>query len=116
MAAYCLCRAVAVAAAITAAPLGGCVASIAASAASMAIQSAQPQPQSNAHLKPVAIQACSARAASHGSVHIIDVEQRSLGRMIVWGTVTDSSQRRSFQCHFTNSIADFRLRKIKARQ
>ena len=95
--------------------LGGCVASMAASAASMAIRSAQPRPQSNAHLKPTALQACTARAAQHGTVHIIDVEQRSAGRMIVWGTVTDATQRRSFQCHFTTAIADFRLRAIRPR-
>lgn len=97
-------------------PLGGCVASLAASAASMAIQSAQPKPQSNAHLKPAAIQACTTRAAQHGAVHIIDVEQRSVGRMIVWGTVADATQRRSFQCHFTNAIADFKLREIRTRR
>lgn len=79
----------------------------------MAIRSAQGAPQSNAHLKPVAIEQCTARAAPHGSVHIIDVEQRSAGRMIVWGTVTDASARRSFQCHFTTGIADFRLREIR---
>ncbi len=96
-------------------PLGGCVASMAATAASMAIQRAQPKPQSNAHLKPTAIQACTARAAQYGAVHIIDVEQRSAGRMIVWGTVTDAKERRSFQCHFTSAIADFKLRAIRTR-
>ena len=95
--------------------LGGCVASIAASAAGMAIQSAQPKPQSNAHLKPAARQACTDRAASHGAVHIIDVEQRGIGRLIVWGTVDDGKERRSFQCHFTNAITDFKLREIRSR-
>lgn len=101
--------------AASALPLGGCVASLAASAASMAIQSAQPKPRSNAHLKPVALEACTARAGQYGAVHIIDVEQRSVNRMIVWGTVTDARERRSFQCHFTTGIADFKLRAIKAR-
>lgn len=94
--------------------LGACVASIAASAAGMAIRSAQKEPQSNAHLKPTAVAACTARAAQHGTVHIIDVEQRGAGRMIVWGTVTDASERRSFQCHFTTGIAAFKLRAIRA--
>ncbi len=94
-------------------PLGGCVASLVASAASMAIQSAQPKPQSNAHLMPSAIDACTARAAPYGAVHIIDVEQRSVGRMIVWGTVTDAARRRSFQCHFTTAITEFRVREIR---
>jgi acyl-coenzyme A thioesterase PaaI-like protein len=96
-------------------PLGGCVATLAASAASMAIQSAQPKPQSNAHLKPAALEACTARARQYGAVHIIDVEQRSVNRMIVWGTVTDAKERRSFQCHFTTAIADFKLRAIRTR-
>ncbi len=95
--------------------LGGCVASLAASAAGMAIRSAQPKPQSNAHLKPAARQACTARAAQHGAVHIIDVEQRGIGKLIVWGTVDDGKERRSFQCHFTNAITDFKLRAIRPR-
>lgn len=96
-------------------PLGGCVASIAASAASMAVRSAQREPQSNAHLKPAARQACTQRAAQYGAVHIIDVEQRRADRIIVWGTVTDAEERRGFQCHFTTGIADFKLRAIRAR-
>ncbi len=95
-------------------PLGGCVASLAASAASMAIQSAQPKPQSNAHLKPTALQQCTARAAQYGAVHIIDVEQRSVGRIVVWGTVTAAGQRRSFECAFTDKVAGFKLREIRA--
>lgn len=54
--------------------LGGCVAGMAASAVGMAVQSAQGDPKSNAHLRDVAVEACSARAAPHGTVHIIDVE------------------------------------------
>ena len=81
----------------------------------MAIRSAQPKPQSNAHLKPAALEACTERARHYGAVHVIDVEQRSINRMIVWGTVTDAKERRSFQCHFTTTITDFRLRAIKVR-
>lgn len=92
--------------------LGGCVASLAASAASMAIQSAQPKPQSNAQMKPVATQACSERAAAYGAVHIIDVEQRRVGLLVVWGTVTDAKERRSFECHFTTAVTAFKLRPI----
>jgi hypothetical protein len=103
----------AAASALAAVALGGCAASLAASAASMAIRSAQPRPQSNAHLQPTARQACSERAAQYGAVHVIDVEQRSTGRIVVWGTVTDARERRSFECHFTSAIADFKLRQIR---
>ncbi len=97
-------------------PLGGCVASLAASAASMAIQSAQPKPQSNAHLKPVALEACTARARQYGAVHIIDVEQRSADRIIVWGTVEAAGQRRSFECAYGTRIDAFKLREIRVRR
>jgi hypothetical protein len=50
-----------------------------------------------------------------GAVHIIDVEQRGIGKLIVWGTVYDGKERRSFQCHFTNAITDFKLRAIRPR-
>lgn len=105
----------AAAVAVVALALGGCVASLAASAASMAIRSAQPKPQSNANFRPTARQACSERAAQYGAVHVIDVEQRSVGRIVVWGTVTDAKERRSFECHFTSGIVDFKLRQIRVR-
>lgn len=92
--------------------LGGCVAGVAASAAGMAVRSAQGKPQSNEHLQPTARAACSAQAAQHGQVHIIDVEQRRVDRIVVWGTVTDAKQRRSFECGFTDRIAYFTLRPI----
>lgn len=93
-------------------PLGGCVAGLVASAAGMAVRSAQGTPESNAELRPVARAACSERAAGHGAVHIIDVEQRSVDRIIVWGTVDDGKQRRSFECGFTTAIIYFKLREI----
>jgi hypothetical protein len=98
---------------LTAVPLGGCVAGIAASAAGMAVRSAQAERQGNRHLQPLARTACSAHAAQFGTVHIIDVEQRSAGTVIVWGTVADASGRRSFECAFTHRIAGFKLRAIK---
>jgi hypothetical protein len=96
-------------------PLGGCVAGMAASAAGMAIRSAQGEPQSNRHLQPTARTACSAHAAQFGTVHIIDVEQRSVGKIVVWGTVTDAKERRSFECAFTDKVTGFKLRPIAAR-
>ena len=92
--------------------LGGCVAGMAMRAAGTAIQAAQGQPKSNAHLQPTAKEACSANAASYGAVHIIDVEQRSADRIIVWGTVDDGKKRRSFECAYGRRITNFRLRAI----
>lgn len=94
-------------------PLGGCAAGIAASAVGMAVRGAQGEPQSNRHLQPVARQLCSAYAAQYGAVHIIDVEQRSAGKIVVWGTVTDAKERRSFECAFTDKITAFKLREIR---
>jgi hypothetical protein len=92
--------------------LQGCVASVAASAVGMAARSARGQPQSNEHLQSVARQACEAHAAQYGATHIIDVEQRSTSRIIVWGTVDDGKQRRSFECGFGTRITGFKLRAI----
>ncbi len=94
-------------------PLGGCAAGIAASAAGMAIRSAKGEPQGNQHLQPTARSVCSAHAAQLGAVRIIDIEQRSPGKIIVWGTVTDATQRRSFECAFTDRITGFKLQVIK---
>ena len=94
--------------------LGGCVAGIAASAVGLAARSAQGTPASNEHLKPQAREACSAHAAQYGTVHVIDVEQRNASRIIVWGTVADAAQKRSFQCDFRTAITSFKLRPIRA--
>jgi hypothetical protein len=94
-------------------PLGGCVAGLAANAAGMAVRSAQGEPKSNRHLQPQAREACSAHAAKYGTVHIIDVEQRSANRIVVWGTVAQAEERRSFECAFTDKVTGFTLRAIK---
>jgi hypothetical protein len=94
--------------------LGGCVPMMAVSAASMAAQAAQGSPASNEALQPRAREACSAQATKYGTVHVIDVEQHSIGRIIVWGTVDDGKQRQSFQCDFGTKISGFKLRPIKA--
>jgi hypothetical protein len=93
--------------------LGGCVAGMAASAIGMAARSAQGRPASNEHLKPEASAACTARASPYGAVRIIDVEQRSASRIVVWGTVDDGKQRRSFECGYGTSVTGFKLRAIK---
>ena len=93
--------------------LGGCVAGMAASAIGMAARSAQGHPASNEHLKPAASAACTSRASQYGAVRIIDVEQRSASKIIVWGTVDDGKQRRSFECGYGTRITGFTLRAIK---
>ena len=83
------------------------------SAASFAAQSAQGRPVSNEGYQPTARTACTAQAAQYGTVNVIDVEQHSIGRIIVWGTVDDGQARRSFQCDFTTKVVGFKLRAIK---
>lgn len=94
---------------------GGCVAGMAASAVGMAVQEARGEPQGNQHLKPEAERACGAQAAQLGAVHIIDVEQRSASKLVVWGTVDDGKQKRSFECAFGTKITGFKLRPIAPR-
>ena len=89
---------------------------MAASAVGMAVQGAQGQPASNRQLQPVAANACTTRAASYGTVHIIDIEQHSPSKIIVWGTVDDGKQRRSFECAFGTKITAFQLRSIPLRR
>ena len=94
--------------------LSGCVAGMAANAVGMAAAAARGEPQSNQHLQPAAREACTAQAAAYGAVRIIDVEQRSVSKLIVWGTVDDGKQRQSFECGFGTSITSFKLRPISA--
>src|SRR5690606_9571787 len=95
--------------------LGGCAAGIAAKAVGLAVQGARGEPESNVHLRPNAVQACSDRAAEYGLVHIIDVEQRTVSKIVVWGTASEGEVRRSFQCTFRTKIVGFKVRAIKAR-
>ena len=92
--------------------LSGCVPMMAASALSMAARSAQSPAVGNEELRPQAREACSANAAQYGAVHVIDVQQASATKIIVWGTVDDGKQRRSFQCDFGTKITGFKLRPI----
>jgi hypothetical protein len=98
-----------------AAALSGCVASMAMSAAGVAAQAARGRPVSNEALQPQAREACSAQAAQYGAVHVIDVEQHRIDKIIVWGTVDDGKQKRSFQCDFGARITGFTLRPITPR-
>lgn len=94
--------------------LAGCVPMMALSAASMAAQSARGMPASNEALRPQARDACTVAAARYGAVHIIDLEQHRIDKIIVWGTVDDGKQKRSFECDFGNRITGFTLRPINA--
>jgi len=97
----------------TAAPaLVGCIPMMAVSAAGMVAQSAQGPVIGNETLQPQARQACSTQAAKYGAVHVIDVQQYSVSKIIVWGTVDDGKEKRSFQCDFGTKINGFKLRPI----
>ena len=74
------------------------------SAVGMAAQAARGKPVSNEGLKPQAREQCSAQAAKYGTVHVIDVEQHRIDKIIVWGTVDDGRQKQSFQCDFGTKI------------
>jgi hypothetical protein len=89
---------------------------MAASAAGMAVQASQGTPVDNQALQPQARAACSAQAAQYGAVHVIDVQQKRIDRIIVWGTVDDAKQKRSFQCDFGTKIDGFKLRDIHPEQ
>jgi len=97
-------------------PLGGCLASMAVSAATAAAtaidRSNDRVVTENRH--PAARAACQERAAQTGIVHIIDSEQRSDGRVTVYGTVQEPARRRSFECiHNDGRVAAFTLREIR---
>ena len=92
--------------------LGGCVPMMALGAANMVAQSAQGTPKSNVQLQPAARDACTQEAAKYGTVNVIDVEQHRIDKIIVWGTVGDGPQKRSFECDFGTKITAFKLREI----
>jgi len=48
-------------------------------------------------------------------VHIIDVQQQTTSKIIVWGTVDDGKGRRSFECSYGTKITGFKLRAITPR-
>jgi hypothetical protein len=92
--------------------LGGCVPMMAASAVSMVARNAQGPVIGNEALQPQAREMCSSHAAQYGAVHVIDVQQYSVSKIIVWGTVDDGRQKQSFQCDFGTRITGFKLRPI----
>ncbi len=92
--------------------LSGCVASMAMSAVSMAAEAARGKPSSNEELQPQARDACTRQAEQYGAVHIIDAEQHTISKIIIWGTVDDGKRKRSFQCDYATRITGFKLRDI----
>lgn len=96
--------------------LSGCVPMMAASAVGMVAQGARGTPVSNEALQPQARDACTKQAAQYGTVDVIDVEQHAVNRIIVWGTVDNGKQKRSFECDYGTKIDRFKLRPIRAQQ
>ena len=97
--------------------LGGCVASMAASAVGAAVRAATPErPTVYQDIRTTAGDACRARAAPLGQVRIIDADQARDGTVTVWGTVEDATQRRSFECTFRGGVRGFQLRPIRTAQ
>lgn len=92
--------------------LGGCVAGLAAGAIGAAVRGVRSEPQSNVNMQPEAVRACGNRAAQGGTVTIIDVEQRTISKIVVWGAVENGGQRSSFECAYGTKITDFKLRPI----
>ena len=99
---------------LTALTLSGCVASMAASAVGAAVSASRGRPVSNEGARETAISQCSALAAPYGAVHVIDVEQRSVERMVVWGTTEGRNGRQSFECAFGTKVVGFKIHPIAA--
>ncbi|GAA0335465.1 hypothetical protein GCM10009087_52360 [Sphingomonas oligophenolica] len=96
--------------------LGGCVPMLAASAAGMAVDGVRGKPVNNEGYGSAAREACTARAQPYGAVHIIDVEHQSSSKIMVWGTVGEGKDRRSFRCAYGTKITAFKLRTIAPSQ
>jgi len=99
---------------IAAVALNGCVASMAASAVGAAVSASRGRPVSNEGARDTAVSQCSALAAAYGAVHVIDVEQRSVERMVVWGTTEGRGGRQSFECAFGTKVVGFKIHPIAA--
>lgn len=95
-------------------PLGGCVAGMAVGAVSaVGSAAAKGRPADpTIDVGPDARAACTARAAQQGAVHVIDVEYRAPGKVIVWGTIGEGAARRSFECRWAGKIVGFTVRPI----
>ncbi len=98
---------------LAALPLGGCAASIAASAVGAAVRAADKPDKAPAEDPgPVARAACAAHAAQYGNVKIIDVVYKSVAKVVVWGSVEGEGRKRSFQCRWDGKIVGFEVKEI----
>ncbi|MEO7563610.1 MAG: hypothetical protein ABIR63_06410 [Sphingomicrobium sp.] len=88
---------------------------MAASAVGMVARGTRVTPSSNAALASQARTACTSQAEPYGTIHVIDVEQNSVNRIIVWGTAGEGAARQSFECHFGTKVTSFRLHPIPSR-
>ncbi len=103
--------------ALAALPLGGCAASIAASAVGAAVRAAdRPDKAPKEDPGPVARQACSVHASQYGTVQIIDVVYKSVAKVVVWGAVEGAGRKRSFQCRWDGKIVGFELKEVAGRR
>jgi len=96
--------------------LGGCAASLAASAVGAAIQASQGQPRAIANLREAAAAECRAEASKYGETRIIDVVLRGPDKAVVWGSVEAAAGRQSFECRYDGKIAGFKLRPVTRRR
>ncbi len=102
--------------AAAAVPLGGCAASIAASAVGAAVRAAdRPDRAPKEDPGPAARAACTARAAQYGNVKIIDIVYKSVAKVTVWGSVEGEGRKRSFQCRWDGKIVGFELKEVGGR-
>jgi hypothetical protein len=98
-------------------PLGGCAASIAASAVGAAVRAAdKPDKPPKEDPGPAARSACSARAAPYGTVRIIDTVYKSSAKLVVWGSVEGEGKRQSFQCRYDGKVVGFELKDVERRR
>lgn len=109
-------RSILLAVALSALPLGGCAASLAAGAVGAALRAADgPDAPPTEDPGPAARSACSARAAPHGTVRIIDTVYKSASKLVVWGSVQGEKGRQSFRCGFDGKVVGFDLKPVEAR-
>ncbi|HEX9964242.1 MAG TPA: hypothetical protein VGB04_04585 [Allosphingosinicella sp.] len=102
--------------ALGALPLGGCAASIAASAVGAAVRAAdRPDKAPSADPGPVAREACLAQASKYGTARVIDIVYRSVAKVVVWGAVEGEGRTRSFQCRWDGKIVGFELKEVGGR-
>lgn len=103
--------------ALAALPLGGCAASLAASAVGAAVRAAdKPDRAPKEDPGPAARQACTAHASQYGTVKIIDVVYKSVAKVVVWGAVEREGRKRSFQCRWDGKIVGFEMKEVEGRK